>query len=403
MTAEPTTSLAGTFNLANMCSLLGVVSSHTLLTLETNLATGIRGVYTTQTTSAGEILLQLPLTSCLVDSNPPPWFQPEQDGITNSQLPSQWATRLAALVLDHPPSIWVDMLPDPEQLRSSLPIHWSDDVILSAQCTALELAVDSAYFSRAQAVADLMNGLLLLKETDMDDDSAVQQMKQQCEDALDIVQTRSCRLDPDGSGSPLRAVAPIFDFINHAGITANALFQQEDSYLVVRAKDDILMGQEVTIDYGHSAKPAWRCLVSYGFVTTQQTNDNVAEVYLDGFRYEVGPSTIPYELVQAEEHAMLQNGHMTGKTVTEETSLTPHIALSLSKRISDVAFQLILENQDPKGTKGLNPENHPDNDMSKRLAEALRRSHHRTLLDCAIGLQDWATGTASQNMTGVAP
>ena len=403
MTAEPTTSLADTFDLANMCSLLGVISSHTLLKLETDLATGIRGVYTTQPTTAGEIILQLPLTSCLVDSNPPAWFQPEQDGIMNLQQSSQWATRLAALLLDHPPSIWVDLLPDPAKLRSSLPIHWTENVILSTQCTALELAVDSAYFSRAQAVADLMDGLLLLRETDMDNDNVVQQMKQQCEDALDIVQTRSCQLNPDGLGSPVRVVAPIFDFINHAGTAANAFFQQEKDHLVVRAKCDILMGQEVTIDYGHSAKPAWRCLVSYGFVPTQQNDDSVAELCLNGFRYDVGPSTIPYALVKAEQQAMVENGYLMDNTFQGEMSLTPSIALNLAKRVADVAFQLILENQDTKVINEFNQPDNPEEDMSHKLAEALRLSHHRTLLGCAIGLQHWAAGTESQDMTGVSP
>ncbi len=40
----------------------------------------------------------------------------------------------------------------------------------------------------------------------------------------------------------------------------------QDAKLVVRATRDIAEGEEVLIDYGDSARPAWRCLTLYVFV-----------------------------------------------------------------------------------------------------------------------------------------
>ena len=398
-------------DLTDLCSIMNVTSPHDLLALLVDPVTGIRGVHANRPVDTGHVLLKVPLSSCLMDSKPPKWLQPEHDGITNLQHPSQWATRLAACVLDLPPGRYKDLLPDAAQFRATLPIHWAEDVLVSAQCAALELAVDSAYFARAQAVADLMDGLVLLAssdEVDMDDNGVVRKLKQQCDYALDIVQTRTCRLmEPTAAlvghgGHPVRVLAPIFDFINHAGTAANACFQQEGDYLVVRAKKDIGVGTEVFIDYGESAKPSWKCLFSYGFLGGQKTDDSVAEVYLDGVRYEVGPSRIPYELVEAEDQFMKQNGLMTGNTNADELTLTPLIALSLAKRLSDIAFQLVLHQPCSKGNDD-NTEEDPENVIAEQLAASLRWCHHRTLLDCAIGLRDWAAGGESPDLTGISP
>ena len=40
----------------------------------------------------------------------------------------------------------------------------------------------------------------------------------------------------------------------------------QDAKPAVRATCDIAEGEEVLIDYGDSARTAWRCLTSYGFV-----------------------------------------------------------------------------------------------------------------------------------------
>jgi hypothetical protein len=52
--------------------------------------------------------------------------------------------------------LWLSMLPDPDLLQASLPVHWDDDTVQSARYTALELASDSAYFARAQGIEELV-------------------------------------------------------------------------------------------------------------------------------------------------------------------------------------------------------------------------------------------------------
>jgi hypothetical protein len=99
-----------------------------------------------------------------------------------------------------------------------------DEDMGSTKCTALELAIDSAYFAKATAVMTLMDELKQVLEDNEDEKEAlaVVDLERKCHNALDIVQTRACRVErkcsEDGAqlGPPLRILAPIFDFINHA-------------------------------------------------------------------------------------------------------------------------------------------------------------------------------------------
>jgi hypothetical protein len=86
--------------------------------------------------------------------------------------------------------------------------------------------------------------------------------------ALDIFQTRSCRLESgfDGIsfGPPHRRVlASGFDFINHGASVsweagANVTLAMKGGELVVRAT-------RRSPYYGDSTRPAWKCLLNYGF------------------------------------------------------------------------------------------------------------------------------------------
>ena len=271
---------------------------------------------------------------------------------------TKWATRLAAcwidLYLHHQQQDqeeeedqqgfkeWLSLLPDPEFLRASLPVHWSDETIQNAKSTSLEIAVDSSYFTRAEAVEDIVTCLMESSASYMsyfnsDDENSGEgdqsktpqsKMRELAHRALDIVQTRSCRLEALDGGDQQqqdddhrRVLAPIFDFINHGSrgdeddnkSNANAYFglerhseengkEEEEEYLVVRALNKLDANEEVLIDYGESTRPAWKCLLSYGFVPqfNQYTQDqNLAEVYMMGTRYEVTTDTIPVEMVAA--------------------------------------------------------------------------------------------------------
>jgi SET domain len=416
--------------LENLCGLLGG-SPIDLLQFQSTAEDGVRGVYLTYPVENNGEILRLPLESCLQDASPPSWMtwdnvneEEEEDNHDSSTYHSvDWATRLAACLLnlqlttvqsaEDGRSLWLSLLPDAEYLRASLPVHWPEETVESARSTSLELAVDSAYFGRAEAVEDLVQALKLNSGLVSElDDEAIRRL---CHNALDVVQTRSCRVtgaDNDDNNNndgkaPMRVLAPIFDFINHGSIKvrgetgANAQFQREGDDLVVRALADLRAGEEVLIDYGDSARPAWRCLLSYGFVpqyspipgphedatVDSADEDNEAEVFMDGTRYIVGPSQVPFDMVVA---AFESDNPIGGVDDGDEVSLTPRVALKLANRISDVSYHLLLEQErdmhdDDDATRAT-----PFDNISNREAAALRWSQHRVLLACALGLREFA-------------
>jgi len=456
-----------------------------------------RGILLTRDVKRDAAILSIPLSSCLCDDSPPDWFYAENpdemtDSVsdeknnenkmefdknandnendnlmeelladhTNHHLhnPSQWATRLAASLLDLQYSSskskkldkrqkglaqWLSMGPNPSSLRASLPVHWSDNALSKARCCALELAVDSAYFARAEAVDALLDGLRRRNRKRGDTDNALEEegiMAAQCHASLDFVQTRVCRVDRlNGLHPPMRILAPIFDFINHGGAngskSANASFkleknpvsmdndldeneaadeQENNAYLVVRASRDMKKGDEVLINYGESTRPAWRCLASYGFIPDdkdtddEEDNGDVAEVFMDGIRYEVGKSTVPMDMVVAAAAAIAaENGEYdiddeNSEHEESENPLTATVALRIAKRVSDVAFDLLLENTKANALpEQLDAYGEDDEDsetaaeiFASSLAASLRYSQHRVLMSCAMGLKDYA----GQNM-----
>jgi hypothetical protein len=387
---------------------------------------GVRGVYLNNPVSSGDVILSLPLESCLADNTPPSWFLEEEED-ASTYNPSSWATRLAASLidmqlrhneenLDEGHALWLSLLPDPEFLSASLPCHWEEETVQNARSTALELAVDSAYFARAQAVEDLVYSLgQSSKSGDMSDE----ELRSMCSNALDLVQTRSCRLGQEVIGGtlapPLRVLAPIFDFINHGSMRchgeagANAQFQLEGGDIdhmrvVVRATRDLNAGDEVLIDYGASVRPAWKCLLSYGFVpqynripgpgesTADDDDDdeNEAEVYMDGVRFEVGPSSIPVEMVAAASAIGYMPDFRESALEQQDISLTPETALRIARRISDVAYQMLLEPERDMYDDHPAAVPTPFQVISNRLAASLRWSQHRVLLTCALGLRQFA-------------
>jgi SET domain len=431
----------------------------------------VRGVYVNRAVKSGDVIVSIPLSSCLRDDEPPPWHdcasavEQEGDGegspcmIAGSYNPSDWATRLAASLLHEQllrksskanepddakksTGLWLRLLPDPDWLRSSLPVHWPSAVLRSACCTSLELAVDASYFSRAQAVQDLTSSLLSQSSSPFGSvlrDMPPEQLQRMCEDALDVVQTRSCRASIDVSSSivvdaedggvettiardvtsPLRILAPVFDMINHSNWPSAEFFVQYgddgSGHLVVRALRDLRPGDQVIIDYGPSARPAYRCLASYGFVPVlhddeeneddsdmdAEEDEDVAEVYIDGSRYEVTRSTVPEDIVLALTASPSSSAFVgTGLSSEGEGSarLTPDIAIRLATRLSDVAYQLLLNSlnflaEDDEGDDNdVEGSELPNDVLSARLAASLRWNQHRILLACALRLRDWAVG-----------
>jgi SET domain len=428
---------------------------------------GIRGIYLARSFQKDETILAIPLDSmmelstatditttttkpgwfgCLVDQQPPTWL-PEHVKTD----PNKWATRLAAawldLYLQHPQqqqqqqmevyddevdeeeenddvgnfdtiSLWLDLLPKAEELRASLPVHWSEDTLRKAKCTTLELAVDSAFFVRGEAMADLMEGLQASPYQPPQQQASWQGL---CEYALNLIQTRSCRLessmvdmdDEDRSedtrigSNYIRVLAPIFDFINHGGPSfANAYFelanrqsQETSEMLVVKALRDMDSGEELLIDYGiASTWPSWKCLFSYGFVPQYRPSkgtdelDDEAEVYVAGARYEVSTDTIPAELVIATSGGATvpddDSSYQDDDTAAEGIELSPDVATRLANRITAAAYNLILEVDDDFDED--EDEDDPSLIIAEQLAANLRWSQHRVLRACGVGLASYA-------------
>ena len=274
---------------------------------------------------------------------------------------------------------WLSMMPDEDFLRASLPIHWPEEIVSHAKCTALELSIDASYFARAEALSDLIAAIKVESDEEVDthywdkdginlDDYDLEQIPSSI---FDIVQTRSCRAERINGiqlRPSLRILAPIFDFINHGSHrhneegSANAFFGLEggndcDLSLVVRASKNIDANEEVLIDYGDSARPAWRCLASYGFVPNYRLtspdyeleeggeDESVAEIFMDGARYEVGSHTVPFYMVEAACMSLLeeQRGPRAfGDTVDGDDDnkvlLTPEVALKIAKRFLNLSL-----------------------------------------------------------------
>eukprot|EP00970_Alexandrium_tamarense_P007545 scaffold1411_cov221-Alexandrium_tamarense.AAC.12 len=427
-----------THSLSEMCRLFKA-TPHDNLYLST-LPGGERGVRLYNPVKKGDVILSIPISSCFRDDEPPRWFG-EDDGILEDEHditdyerynPSAWASRLAASVLDvmelnkdntisnedhdalkRGREMWQSFLPDKGMLRASLPVHWSEEVLSSAKCTALELAVDSAYFARANAVMNLRDEMSKVGGNDVTD------LELKCHDALDVVQTRACRVErvdnKDGVqwGPPLRCLAPIFDFINHGSsltmgkASANAAFaiegeklcDMDDAKLVVRAIRDVAEGEEVLMDYGESARPAWRCLHSYGFVPHYDPNaeivddeqvENVAELWMNGLRFEVDPQAIPFDLVEvAEAQVLMENESLDGEDVDDEdenVGLSPLVAKTIAKRASEAALHLLLV---PEVTGS--EEESPEFQHSVSLAAALRKSQYKVLESFAENLRGFSS------------
>lgn len=436
--------------LEELCTYLDATPRN-LLTLGTSQNGEERGVYLNDSVSEDDIILKLPLSSCIRDDKPPIWYDTYKSLHRNHDFdednfhynPSKWATRLAATLLDlqiryddekeNPPLLqetsqtsstmiglqkWLDMMPDEEYLRASLPIHWPQEIISKTKCTALELLVDASYFARAEAISDLVAA----SNVDDSDESiwggidlADYNIEEMASSIFDIVQTRSCRAERTDGGiqirPSLRILAPIFDYINHGSChhegegSANAYFglegdDEKDLSLVVRARRDIEAKEEVLIDYGDSARPPFRCLASYGFVPEFRKGDDtgdesIAEVYMDGIRYEVTSHTVPYEMVEAAAAASYIEDDDENEN-ENETLLTPEIALRIAKRVSDAAFQLLIDTESTQKNKNEENEDAARMKIASKLASSLRWSQHQVLLACALGLRDYAESNSNE-------
>ena len=457
-------------DLEGLCRKLNASPKHSIR-FESTPDDGVRGVYLNHAVKRGDIILSVPLSSCLTDDSVPSWMAKylESNEDHDAFHPSGWAIRLASRWMDMKVkdakgdldpgyAFWLSLMPPADHLRASLPVHWLQDTIQNARCTALEVSVSSAQLARAEAIDDLADAMWNYYYHHHDqkqngghhhhhsyqdrasESQSVETIRTLCDEALDIVQTRSCRLERTANGGrsfgpPIRALVPIFDMINHGsakcrgefgananfGLEGGGIMMDNDDVddharVVVRAMRDLRAGEEILIDYGASARPAWKCLLSYGFVPRynripapgetmveedidddDDDDENIAEVYMDGVRYEVGPSSIPVDMVAAAAVSIMAdsgvlNGH---EALDDDVALTPDVSMKLARRISDVAYHLLLEPEQDMYDDHPAATPTPFQVISNRLAAALRWSDHRVLMACAWELMDAATEETS--------
>ena len=179
-----------------------------------------------------------------------------------------------------------------------------------------------------------------------------------------------------------------------------------DAKLVVRAARDIIEGEEVLIDYGDSTRPAWRCITSYGFVPQYSTMagnvdededhvENVAELWMNGLRFEVNPQSVPYDLVEvAAAQTLLEHAFNENDVVDDENFgkglFSPLVATTIAKRATDAAFHLLLE---PEVGKDEDDWDSPDLVHAASLAASLRWSQHKVLLSFAHNLKAFSSSS----------
>ena len=399
--------------LSQLIPLLGGSPSH-LLRLFTK-PEGYRGVYLNEAVQQGDLLLQIPLSSCLRDDKSPSWLQqPEQveqiDDNSNAVVQIQgWVTRLAASLLDAQNNInqlpnkgiqeWLRLMPSDTSLRKNLPIYWSDSILQSTGCRELELAVDSAYFARVEPLADLSAA------------AAAGTTQAEIEYALDLVQTRAVRWSTndennednnsnnDNSSSVasdyLRVMVPVFDLLNHH-YEPNAEFFRKGDYMTIRALRDIEADKEVLIHYGSSTMPVWKCLFSYGFIPSidEMYEHSTAEIIIVDDdddddctnRFEVSPTEIPFELVQYyAKNLGYREEDLENVEFTSEIGLA--IVEQLETSIKALEKITTVVNDDDK-----NIQNSESSSLSLQLVKDLRESHRRTLVTCVEGLKEYMEG-----------
>lgn len=262
----------------------------------------VRGVAASAPIPKGSNILEIPLSSCI---------------LANDDYESSLAVVLLQKLRhcknrdDSMISLWANLLPTPQDFRACLPVHWKN--LEHSVSFQFDCAVAVA---RAQRAEDLETVRAMLPDASVDE----------IHYTLDLVQTRACRVDNERL---LPIIAPVFDFINHGGSTANAYYMIEKmNALVIRASRRMAKGEQVLIDYGHSTRPSWQCLLNYGFVSKDKDS---AEIEMGDRRFQLSPTWVSYDLVVylTETFGDPQAG--------DAPPFTPELALLLADEVKKAA------------------------------------------------------------------
>lgn len=312
---------------------------------------GYRGVFYSGETaiSPGDVVFKIPLDEiCICSDDKENWAFELAKKLHDRMLHVASDPNDASLS-SSVDALWFSLFPKPEDLSSTLPIHWDEALLENIGSQAMQVAVDAAYFARG--------------------DNNGNEVFSYC---LDLVQTRTCRICDD-----TRCLAPLFDCLNH-NVHHNCAFDYEEEHLIVSAITKIRNSEELSIHYGDtSTKPSWRCLVSYGFLPTGNEDDE-AEVLLNDRRFVIREGEVSEDLAAmycSEDNIILDASSAT--VIADALQDYGRHELGCLIRLAES-----FDASDHKTT------------MSKALALELLHRNSRVVQKCATNLRQWA---AAQN------
>lgn len=267
------------------------------------------GVYATHSISPGDVVLELPLSLCVVDwestSSRPVPSSFEACGI-GTNIPADvskrltWTTRMAAALIaeksknlesNFGPYLSV-LSPEPPP---NLPHRFVDTELVSkeAQSKWFEASVDTNFF-RAYTLKDELDDAIQEISTENDSVPLPVVSPEQFSWAVDTIQSRAFRFELNDGGK-LRVLAPLFDCFNHRS-ASQSYFElvQTDEFATLRLTvgDSYAIGDQVSISYGGKTSDDF-CLY-YGFFPGDDNLHAAAELHgglsppqLDQFRRDI--------------------------------------------------------------------------------------------------------------------
>ena len=265
-----------------------------------------RGLGASKSMVAGEEILKIPISSCILPID----TDDDDDGDGYTYANEEDEEVLLAVSFIHSLknkknyNNWRLMLPSTKEFQSCLPIYWSDDkinMLLSYTGYDHGLLNQTVSLLRIRRVKNIKS---IIDITNCSTEEASY--------ALDIIQTRSCRVSEDiddyddDDDDSIQILTPIFDLLNHDNDPnkVNAYYNLGSTYtdgytFIVRALRTIRKDEEIIINYGSSTNQPWQCLLHYGFVpsTTAILNHYTATIAHEKKFFYVTPNSIPYSLL----------------------------------------------------------------------------------------------------------
>ena len=278
---------------------------------------GIRGVAACSPLKRGSDIVRIPISKC---------WRGDYDSREDDTITSLCESVIQNIGKE---GLYQALLPVSEEFRACLPVYWPPSLIKEVE---LEFSGFTEELASLIGERDYTTRTLKKKGYTRDDVLL----------SLDLVQTRTCRvaLEKGSATKVVPIMAPVFDMFNHATSSVNSYYLTEESddddYLVIRACADIDPGQQIFLNYGSSTRPSWRCLLHYGFVPNEISDQDTATISVDGIKHKVTGCRVPYELVEALASTEFFSA--------DEPAFMPEVAMRLAQ-IASLAADDLLHSQ----------------------------------------------------------